>query len=513
MSDGCISKKAAGPTVFLVEELSDARVRFTQLKSYVQEGLELISKSEHKDAFFEMAGHILHGIPDTLFKLEKALDAAAMSGALMDYESVKESVRPEKADVLDSMMEETRIQQLKRHSGEAALKQASLISEKLEADLKQLEGKLHQYELLAASETDSSTQKALEDKVSDFKDYVSMFRRDLSRMKSAGVTPKQAAEELLSMASEYEATNTIPLGRILDLSSSLGVEAPKTASEYIDEVDVTPETFRALAASLKEGPSREKLAKDLRQLVANSREKVMEGFRRANPGMSEEALEKAADNWEKHKDNFKSASNQVLQNFKAKQKAFLKAAQELDKAWPKSGTDEADAANEAYPRNLPSFDEFVSDISDWVHSTREETFDEAAKKDKTASEDDQQQEQTAEDLAPQMARFEEGKPADPTSQMSEEDAAKWKTEHAKNKDNFKAAADVTKAEWEKALKMDEAMLKNIRSDIAKMGDGEQVNNLTLDNAKAMEKSLEQVIENKKKLLSKFASSGKSRWKA
>lgn len=47
-----------------------------------------------------------------------------------------------------------------------------------------------------------------------------------------------------------------------------------------------------------------------------------------------------------------------------------------------------------------------------------------------------------------LSRFEEGKPADPTENMSEEDAAKWKTEHENNKDNFKSAslgADAWKA--------------------------------------------------------------------
>lgn len=40
-----------------------------------------------------------------------------------------------------------------------------------------------------------------------------------------------------------------------------------------------------------------------------------------------------------------------------------------------------------------------------------------------------------------MARFEEGKPADPTENMSPEDAAEWKKQNEANKDKFKAAAD------------------------------------------------------------------------
>lgn len=46
---------------------------------------------------------------------------------------------------------------------------------------------------------------------------------------------------------------------------------------------------------------------------------------------------------------------------------------------------------------------------------------------------------------PMLARFEEGVPADPTENMSEEDAKTWWAEHAKNKDNFKGATNKTAA--------------------------------------------------------------------
>lgn len=41
--------------------------------------------------------------------------------------------------------------------------------------------------------------------------------------------------------------------------------------------------------------------------------------------------------------------------------------------------------------------------------------------------------------AAKTARYEEGKPADPTQNMSEEDAAEWKKQTEENKDNFKSA--------------------------------------------------------------------------
>lgn len=41
--------------------------------------------------------------------------------------------------------------------------------------------------------------------------------------------------------------------------------------------------------------------------------------------------------------------------------------------------------------------------------------------------------------APVVARFEEGKPADPTENMTPEDAAEWKRQNAIHKDKFKSA--------------------------------------------------------------------------
>jgi len=68
---------------------------------------------------------------------------------------------------------------------------------------------------------------------------------------------------------------------------------------------------------------------------------------------------------------------------------------------------------------------------------------------------------TACDMATMLAeekegKFEEGKPADPTQNMSPEDAKEWWRQHSQNKDNFKAAAEADplkelKSEFEAAL--------------------------------------------------------------
>jgi hypothetical protein len=66
------------------------------------------------------------------------------------------------------------------------------------------------------------------------------------------------------------------------------------------------------------------------------------------------------------------------------------------------------------------------------------------------------------------------------------------------------SSDVSKREWQRALKTDEDMLVSLNANIKKLESGETVENLTLENAKLIKGGLEQVIENKKNLIKKFA---------
>lgn len=99
----------------------------------------------------------------------------------------------------------------------------------------------------------------------------------------------------------------------------------------------------------------------------------------------------------------------------------------------------------------------------------------------------------------------------PPEVQKAEDVAQGKVEDPyKGKDlsdnamAYKLGADPTKQEWETALKTDEKMLTKIRAHIKTLEGGGQVENLTLPNAKQVEQDLEQVIESKKRLLSKLA---------
>jgi hypothetical protein len=420
------AKLAGGKTVYLVEELSDARLRCAELKSYIKDATDLIEKSDKRDEVFEIAAHLIHGIPDTLFKLEKGLDAAAMAAARFDYEEIKQTLKPEKADELEEMFEDVRLRMLQRRSQE-----------------------------------------------------------------NSPMTPKQAAEQLIAIADETEATGSVPVAQVMTLLASIEEgSTTRTASD----VKTSADAFRQWADAMRTNPKRDELAARLRHTIAahlsptsaqvaasiyqtaNSREQVMKGFGKANPHMSQEALEKAADMWEKHKnvvkdkhaadeiaakkqdvndntvgtaapvakfeegkpadptkgmspedaaewkknteehkDDFKTASSPTV--FAHEVAMFAAAAHRLVQYW------DDDIGSDGYPSYLPSFDEFTNDCMDWREAAAA-----AARAPKTAG------------IGQPVSKFEEGKPADPTKGMSPEDAAEWKKQTEANKDNFKAAS-------------------------------------------------------------------------
>src|SRR5262245_29025412 len=87
--DHTAHSKEAGALVYLQEELGDARMRCDQLLRYVERAVKLVEKSSHKDHFFEVAGDLIRGIPETVFKLHKALEAVALAANRIDYEEIK----------------------------------------------------------------------------------------------------------------------------------------------------------------------------------------------------------------------------------------------------------------------------------------------------------------------------------------------------------------------------------------------------------------------------------------
>ena len=111
-------KRVASATVYIQEELSDARLRADELKNYVVRALDLVHTSPQRDHFYAVAGDIIHAVPDCMLKLERALQAAAMAVNKFDYEELRQVLRPEKVDELERVLEDVRIRVPRRTSSE-----------------------------------------------------------------------------------------------------------------------------------------------------------------------------------------------------------------------------------------------------------------------------------------------------------------------------------------------------------------------------------------------------------
>lgn len=107
-------KHQAGVTIYLQEELSDARLRLDELKGYIIRALDLVNGSNQRDHLYAVAGDLIIAIPECILKAERALEATAMAVNKIDYEELRQTLRPEKVDELERMLEGLRLKIPKR---------------------------------------------------------------------------------------------------------------------------------------------------------------------------------------------------------------------------------------------------------------------------------------------------------------------------------------------------------------------------------------------------------------
>ena len=247
------SKEAAqGVTVYLMEELTDARLRCEQLKRHIQDALKLIEQSPQRDHFFEVAGHLIHGIPETLFKLDKALSATALAATRLDYDEIAQTLRPEKVEELERALDDSRIRSVSRRSGDQM--------------------------------TPNDTAKSLQAMASEFE--------------STGCFPVREAAELVATLRE-EAPPDI---RLASIPAKL---APGMLDAMANMVASGTLRNRARLAAMLDAAVTQAIGGQKMQALletATGREDVIDGFKENTPSLTDDQLEEIADQWEKNKD-------------------------------------------------------------------------------------------------------------------------------------------------------------------------------------------------------------------
>jgi hypothetical protein len=353
--------KEAGITVYLMEELTDARLRCEQLKKFVSQAVRLIAQSPQRDHLYEIAGDTIYGIPDSLFKLDKALAATALAASRLDYEELKSQLKPEKVEELEDVLRNVRLRQIDRRSpfiqprpenaqpkmaGELGIRDINEITTNLE------------HILVEVSRLKDSLPPPLQGKA---KDIQGLANRALKKIKHASSRPMTTARYVardphwLDARYPGKAQDGTPFkagDRVLYFPNTktflVGPKAEAAWRRFNSEVaDEAVYNFSASSnqqgkrASMFRAASTSHIATALRRIAdevqaarippevarlrlhrvlmamsqtaqqaieamgpiqANSREEVMKGFKSANPSLTDAQLEEIADHWEKNKD-------------------------------------------------------------------------------------------------------------------------------------------------------------------------------------------------------------------
>jgi hypothetical protein len=398
VEDSCLQrprkKEASGISVFLLEELGDARLRCAQLRKYVDEAVTLINKSKFRDHFFEVAAHLIHGIPDTLLRMDKALMAAALGASKLDYEEIKDELRPEKVDELEEVLKDIRIRRVKRQSEEKVMKIPEAVEQLERLATAAEETGVVNTELLASliSQLEGSTKTATEGgKVAG------VLRELVVGLQKEGKRPSRLdlafnLRRVLADSLELQSESSI---------KEAAMKALTTPGELREEMESANRSFKNSAGVAKE-------------LAENMQDALKKVPRNTGPlaGMPNNVL-RGAENLLRELDDIHGELERMLRKVAVPYSAIRNAEPEAERS--RALIEEGEGRREYMAA------EQVEEIQK-VYG-----LEATAAEEEKESEDDKQ------------SRFEEGKPADPTENMSPEDAKKWKEEHEKNKDKFKSA--------------------------------------------------------------------------
>jgi hypothetical protein len=88
------------------------------------------------------------------------------------------------------------------------------------------------------------------------------------------------------------------------------VPALKRIASALQSESITPEevSYRLAMVRMALSQTAQQAVEAMGPIQADSREKVMDGFSKANPALTQDQLEEIADQWEKNKDQLKTAA-------------------------------------------------------------------------------------------------------------------------------------------------------------------------------------------------------------
>lgn len=445
-------QKTAGAMIYLVEELGDARLRCDQLMRYIDEAVKLIEKSSKKDHFMEVAGHLITGMPETAFKLQKALQAVALAADRIDYEELKQELRPEKVEELERVLKEVRIRPVQHRSEFQSSAQGQALR------IPHIQPKVH------GSENPMITPKQAAVRLREF----ARIARD-----EGSLPLHEVAAFINQLDPTRQASTALPVADALDKLAGI-LDAPSPQSVTRQQLATLlsrmamESGFDATLATVKQA-SKPKLTQETMQL--GNVEEVKKKFKAENPDISDADLAEIAKQWSANKnvvkdktamdasllgENFESIRTQAITAARAANANRWRPAlvslyyivDEIGTVLVKLGsmdTQKSEALKREIRQQLPQAAHNVEEMSglsmqaNLTDDAKRSRLEEGKPMSSRAEVDPSLAWKVALGPDGNLAKFKEGEPADPTENLSEEDSKKWKAEHEDNKDNFKSA--------------------------------------------------------------------------
>jgi hypothetical protein len=430
--------------IYLVEELGDARLRCDQLLRYLSEAVQLIEKSSHKDHFFEVAGHLIQSIPDVAFRLQKALQAVALAADRLDYEEIKQELRPEKVEELERVLKDVRIRPVQHRSfppapgGVGAIpmtpKQAAARLREIAKTARE-EGSIPLHELTAfihelepkRQAADVSSSVGMLDKLAE---HLEQNETPIRRTQLATVLSRIGMEaefnSQLKTASESSSKTAfngdsvlIESFELIRAQAILGSRAAsanrwRTALMSLFNIVDAIGTILVQLGSMDTQKS-EALKREIRQVLPQAPRLVEEAQPAVVMAFNEELVPIDAETVTESLDRILTSARMAL----------VAAGQEN---WKKVLYHTVGALDGVGVVGTS----FSIDGIGLMTRVRKSFIQKSGARPMLNLAGDASEEA-------KRSRFEEGKPADPTENMDPEDAKSWKIHHEENKDNFKEA--------------------------------------------------------------------------
>lgn len=449
-----VKKRASGISVYLNEEIGDARLRALELKKHLDAAVSLIEKSDQRDHFFEVAGHLIHEIPQSMMKLEKALNSAAMAIARWDYEELKDEIRPEKVELLESALEDTRVRRVQRKEDKEASESPMKVSDVV-ARLNRLASKVEASgqvdtqelsNLIAYLETGSRRKSASTNELGKvFRSMSASLKGKGSKDRPTPLAMAAGLRRVLADTMEIKA----PKPRAVKTASGTEINVhevmaglKQAAENYFDCRGYNKNLQLALqdavnghAATL--GPLAGYPAALVRK--ASVLKESMEQLDAYMSGAATACQSFAQDLADPGSAHNKLAIDMGMPGMEPDMEAPFNAPAIFESiknhsivAWRKSNAGQFKIALQELGWSVSEMSRLLNGMNMTMAAEKGEVFSRLLLRAKN---------QLTHDMVDElkMARFEQGKPADPTKEMSEEDAEQWDKKNDEHKDNFKAA--------------------------------------------------------------------------